>query len=292
MITEQQLQNWARALSETENAKCVSTVALIKKALQEKFGNSVDIFLQGSYKNSTNVRQDSDVDIVVCFTGAYFSDVTRLTDQDRSYHASLDLHDYSFSEFKNDVEKLMRENFLNNVERKNKCIFVKSNSYRVNADVVPCFSFRRLKSPYKTEAEGIQLFSDDGKTMNSFPDQHYKNGCKKNTNTNQNYKSVVRMFKNVKNNLIESEKIDEKFMPSFFLECLVWNVLHHHFDKYSDKDRINNIIEVLWSDMDNVEKSNNYAEVSDLMWLFKGQTLRTPENAKTFLNKAYNLINS
>jgi hypothetical protein len=291
MITDQQLQNWSRALSETENAKCVSTVSLIKKTLQERFGDSVNIFLQGSYKNSTNVRQDSDVDIVVCYNQAYFFDDSALSEHDKNHHTSLKDGDYSFSQFKIDVERALKNKFLNSAERDNKCIFVKGNSYRVKADVVPCFVFNRFNKEYRVEAKGIKLISDKGESIASFPDQHYENGCAKNDITNRNYKAVVRVLKNVRNDLVDNGKIDEKLMSSFFLECLVWNVLHHHFYSQLNKDSINNIIQVLWSDMCDIERADNYAEVSDLMWLFKGQTQRTPEKAKTFLAEAYNLIN-
>lgn len=293
MITEQQLQNWSRALSETENARCVSTVTAIREILQKRFGNSVDVFLQGSYKNSTNIRVDSDVDIVVCYTDAYFSDLSGLSEQDKDHHNRLNIdHDYSFPQFKNDVEVLMREKFPNDVERKNKCIFVKGNTYRVAADIVPCFKFKRFRSPYHIEAEGIKLISDRNKGIESFPSQHYNNGVTKNKNTNTLFKSVIRILKNARNILIDKGIIDKNLIPSFFLECLVWNVPNKHFDKYSNKDQVNSIIEVLWSDMDSEEKINCYAEVSNLMWLFRGQTEKTPEMAKRFIEVSYNLINS
>jgi len=292
MITERQLQNYSRALSETENGKCTHTYIALEKVLKEKFGNSVDIFLQGSYKNSTNIKQDSDVDIVICYTDAYFPDLSMLTEQEKSqYKLSIVTHHYEFSQFKNDVEALMRTNF-GAVERKNKCIFIHGNNYRVNADVVPCFVCKRFSSPYRVETEGVKLISDNGEDIISFPKQHYYNGVHKNKSTNRSFKSAVRVLKNVRNILIDDRIIDIKIMPSFFLECLVWNVLDTHFNEHSIKDTIIKIIEVLWSDMGNIEATNNYAEISDLMYLFRRQPTRTPENAKIFLKSAYNLINS
>jgi tRNA nucleotidyltransferase (CCA-adding enzyme) len=64
-INEDQLKRWATAPSETEETKCQNAVRLITNAIKERFGSDVTVFLQGSYKNRTNVRQDSDVDIVV-----------------------------------------------------------------------------------------------------------------------------------------------------------------------------------------------------------------------------------
>lgn len=292
MITEQQLQNWSKPLSETENARCSSTVASITEILKDEFGAKVDIFLQGSYKNSTNVKQDSDVDIVVCYNEAYFSDLSGLSEQDKNLHkSSTTSHDYSFAQFKNDVEQYLKIQFGTLTERKNKCIRINKNSYRVNADVIPCFVFKRFGSPYYIEAEGIQLLSDNGDTVRSFPKQHYDNGVGKNKNTDQFYKTTVRMIKNCRNHLIDNNQIEEKAMPSFFLECLVWNTPHDYFKKYSHKQVVNDVIKKIYADMSSIETAHNYAEISDLMWLFKGQTSRTVEQAKVFLEKAYDLIN-
>jgi hypothetical protein len=293
MITEQQLQNWSKPLSDSENKRCSATVTSISKVLKDKFGSKVDIFLQGSYKNSTNVKQDSDVDIVVCYKEAYFSDLTGLSEQDKSYHASnISSHDYSFKKFKDDVEQALKTEFGTLVERTNKCVRVNKNSYRVNADVISCFVFKRFRSPYHVEAEGIQLFSDKGDIVRSFPKQHYENGIEKNKNTDQFYKSIVRTIKNCRNHLIDNNFIDDKAMPSFFLECLIWNIPHAHFKKsFSYREKVNNVIKKLYADMSVIETAHEYAEVSDLLWLFKGQSERTPEQAKTFLKKVYALIN-
>lgn len=292
MITDQQLQNWAKPLSETENAKCVVTVASIRKALQDKFGSSVDIFLQGSYKNSTNVKQDSDVDIVVCYKNAFFPETSGLSPQDKALHKMYySDSDYTFAQFKNEVEKVLIVNYPGAVQRKNKCIQITKNSYRVDADVIPCFVHKRFSAATTVSAEGIELVSDDGSRIKSFPKQHYDNGIAKNTSTNQTYKATVRMIKNCRNHLIGSNHIDDKAMPSFFLECLVWNVPHSHFENHTHRQIVNEVIAKVYADMSTLEQAHDYAEVSDLMWLFKGQSARTPEQAKVFLEKTYALIN-
>ena len=292
MITEEQLQNWSKPLSETENARCSATVASITKVLKDKFGSKVDIFLQGSYKNSTNVRQDSDVDIVVCYQDAFFPEISSLSPQDKALHkAYYSTSEYKFSQFKNDVEQVLRNNFSSSVERKNKCIRVNKNSYRVNADVIACFVHKRFSGATTVSVEGIELVSDDGNRVRSFPKQHYENGVEKNKNTDQVYKSIVRTIKNCRNHLIDNNHIDDKAMPSFFLECLVWNVPHPHFKNYTHKEKVNDVLKKLYADMSVVETAHEYAEVSDLLWLFKGQSARTHEQAKTFLEKVYVLIN-
>lgn len=292
MITDQQLQNWARPLSETENAKCVATVASIRKVLQDKFGSSVNIFLQGSYKNSTNVKQDSDVDIVICYKNAFFPEISSLSPQDKALHKTYYSNSaYTFAQFKNEVEKVLVVHYPGAVRRKNKCIRINKNNYRVDADVIPCFVHKRFSEATTVSAEGIELVSDDGSRIKSFPKQHYENGVAKNTSTNQTYKATIRTIKNCRNHLIDSNHIDDKAMPSFFLECLVWNVPQPHFANYTHRQIVNEVIAKVYADMSTLEQSHDYAEVSDLMWLFKGQSARTPEQAKVFLEKIHALIN-
>ncbi len=221
-MLEQQIQNWSRALTETENDKCIKTVASIRKVLEDHFGSKVKVFLQGSYANSTNVRQDSDVDIIVCYGDAYYSDISSLTDQEKIIHnQNWVAHGYEFATFKNDVEFLLQTNFIDSVMRKEKCLSITENTYRVSADVIPCFTHKRFYAPQTLSAEGIQLFTDaDNKTVINFPNQHKINGQTKNQSTNQKYKAVVRILKNCRNHLVDNNRIDEKFMPSFLLESL------------------------------------------------------------------------
>jgi predicted nucleotidyltransferase len=291
-LPEQQIKNWARALSETENSKCIATVSAIRKVLEDSFGSKVKVFLQGSYANSTNVRQDSDVDISVCYRDAYYSDLLFLNDQDRELHEKNRItHGYNFSEFKNDVESVLRSKFGTSVNRKEKCISIIGNTYRVNADVVPCFNLKRFESPYRVTAEGIQLFTDSGSILINFPDHHKANGQEKNKSTGQYYKSIVRILKNCRNNLVENNYINDKFMPSFFLECLVWNVPNINFVGNSYKEVTNNVIRKIYSDMADSILANDYSEINGLNWLFRGQIRRTPEGVKQFLEHAYKIIN-
>jgi len=291
-ISEEQMNRWAKAPSETEEVKCQNAVNRITTAIRKEFGDSVSIMLQGSYKNRTNVKLDSDVDIVVLHTDYFFPDLGNLSDSDKStYHSIYKGSDYTFAQFKNDIQRLLQDEFdYGEIERKNKCIRVKENSYRVNADVVPCFAHRRYRSLDGIEAEGVAFISDDSSRVYSFPEHHYENGVNKNKETEQMYKAIVRILKNVRNDLAEKNIITLDNMPSFYLECLVWNVLSEHFDSNRYHDATRNVIATIWNDMREIEKSNNYAEVSDLKWLFRGNSKITPKQAEDFMQYAWNYI--
>ena len=70
-ISEQQLISWSKPVSISEDQKCQNAIYQVTEALKAKFGNSISIFLQGSYRNNTNVRQNSDVDIVMRYDNAF-----------------------------------------------------------------------------------------------------------------------------------------------------------------------------------------------------------------------------
>ncbi|MBU4350875.1 nucleotidyltransferase [Candidatus Parcubacteria bacterium] len=292
-VTEEQLARWAKPPSETEEEKCQNAVGQITDAIRAKFGNNVSIFVQGSYKNRTNVRLDSDVDIVVRHDGYFFPDVGGMSEVDKQqYWANFNVSTYTFSQFKNDIQSILINKFgATVIERKNKCIMVKGSSQRVNADVVPCFVHKRFKTPSLVETDGIEFVTDAGIHVYSFPEQHYDNGVSKNDSTSRMYKSVVRILKNVRNELVDQNTIAPETMPSFFLECLAWNVLPNtHFLKNTYAEATRAIVATVWNEMGEPEKANNYAEVSDLKWLFRDNQNRTHQQARSFMQHAWDFI--
>src|SRR5215475_3793114 len=84
-IPEDQLDTWSKVGSQTQSKE---TYATIRNALDDKaaaYAGHVDIFLQGSYGNDTNVfGKESDVDIVMQCDRAYFRDLSRLTVAERA----------------------------------------------------------------------------------------------------------------------------------------------------------------------------------------------------------------
>lgn len=293
-VPEEQLIRWAKPPSETEETKSQNTVSRIRKAIIRNFGSKVSIFLQGSYKNRTNVRLDSDVDIVVLYNQVFFSDISALSESDRQiYDIKYKNSNYTFNHFKNDIQHILEDEFdSGGIERRNKCIKVKKNTQRVDADVLPCFVHKRFRTPYSVSAEGIHFFPGDGNEIISFPEQHYENGVQKNTEANGRYKSIVRILKNIRNELIDRGSITDDLMPSFFLECIIWNVLNSTFNKETYLSTTRAIIEKIFMDMSDNNKSNDYSEVSDLLWLFRGQQKRTPQQAKDFMYHARDFLGS
>jgi hypothetical protein len=65
---------------------------------------------------------------------------------------------------------------------------------------------------------------DEHRWVVSYPKQHYAKGHRKETGTNGMYKRTIRMFKAARNYLIGKNAIGGGTAPSYFIECLLYNV--------------------------------------------------------------------
>ncbi|KQO22679.1 hypothetical protein ASF10_09940 [Flavobacterium sp. Leaf82] len=285
---EQQLITWSKPISTTEDQKCQNVISQVTAALKAKFGNKISIFLQGSYRNNTNVKQNSDVDIVMRYDDAYYSDLHRLSESDKAlYNAQKTSAGYSFDQLKADTELALRNVFSSDVKRKNKCIQINGNTNRITADVIPCFVLKRFRNLTTIEAEGIKFYSDENDAIISFPDQHYTNGTRKTNETYRLYKRMVRILKVVNYRLIDDRKISDTLVSSFFIECLVYNVPNEYFMSGNYTQTLKNVIEKIYTDMKN---NAEYKEVSELLWLFSIRTPRTHKDAMNFMQYCWDYL--
>ena len=268
-FSEHQLATWAKPPSDSEKKRCVNAVALIKDAIRNDpvlSRKSIQIFGQGSHQNHTNVRLNSDVDVCVLLKRPFGQN-------------------YTFAKYKNSVEAALRRKFKsNNVTRGDKSIKVKSNSNRVSADVVPAFEYQQNTS------SGIKFYSDTGAAVVNFPRQNEKNGNAKNARTSHRYKRMVRLLKKINYKL----KTDG-YIPSFLVECLVWNVPDSIFQKNSTyADELRGVLYHIYSRTKkgsaHVHLSNEWGEVNELLYLFKGHRKWTKGNAADFAFKAWNYV--
>lgn len=267
LITESKLQTWSSAPSPTEMMRIQHTQELIKSVLKQNlavdqikkdFGLesfNYEVYLQGSYANHTNVKFDSDVDIVVQLKSTHFSDKSQLPDEEKIlYDLNHSNSKYHFVDFKNHVFVALQKSFGGDVEYAPKCLKIHQNTSRVNADVVPALEYRKYKRflslTNEVFVEGIKLFNtDDNSEIINYPKKHLENCESKNTDTDGMFKSMVRILKNMRNVLIDQKKINQKLAPSYFIENLVYNCSSSCFD--SDYSR--NLINILQFVFDAIE---------------------------------------
>jgi predicted nucleotidyltransferase len=247
-ISNQQLEIWSHAPSPTEMQKIQNTRDLIESALAKHFpieqikkeyhlhSFKYEIYLQGSYANHTNVRFDSDVDIVVQLNSVFVPRKNMLDEVQKNLYDSMHSDSlYHFKQFKKDVYLSLIKEFGDKTEWSDKCLNVLANGNRVSADVVPSFQYRIYKKfishTNQEFVEGMRLFntSDDSEIIN-YPKKHIENCQSKNTDTSGKFKDLVRIFKNMKNDLVEHNELGEKTASSYFIENLLYNCSSPCFD--------------------------------------------------------------
>lgn len=198
---------------------------------------NVKIYLQGSYKNDTNIRGDSDVDVIVELIQTFHSNKIELTPAEYQLHESTySTASYQWADFRTDVIAALEAYFGTSYvdQTGNKSLKVLPNSGRLRADVVPVTSYRRYNyfrgdSNHSKELGVLFYHRTTGKEIINYPDHHYRHGVIKHQNTGDQYKKIVRILKNARSYLIDKGILDKKKAPSYFLQSLVYNVPDDHF---------------------------------------------------------------
>lgn len=195
-------------------------------------GNHFEIYLQGSYKNTTNIRGDSDVDVVVQLNQTFVADISEVTPQEQQLYKLLHQNaTYQWNDFRADVLKALQLYYgKNNVDDTgNKSLKLKKTPGRLAADIVPSLQYRkywRFQGIDEPFIEGMKFYTlKENRAVINYPKLHYQNGAYKNQNlANGCYKPVVRIFKNARTYMVERGIIPKDLAPSYFLEGFLYNV--------------------------------------------------------------------
>src|ERR1700720_1385575 len=112
-IPESQLETWSHQGSKTQSAATYSTV---KNALEDSDANytnrNFDVFLQGSYGNDTNIFAESDVDVVICYNGAFYHNISSLpADQQSAFNTAHSKGEYLYDDFKTHAKQALEKAF-------------------------------------------------------------------------------------------------------------------------------------------------------------------------------------
>ena len=230
-IPETELQTWSGQGSAAGSATAYNSVKAAIDASTALASRSIEVYLQGSYRNSTNIRGDSDVDVVVQSDATFYHDLDRLAPAVKeSVRASFAPATYLWDQFREDVRLALIDYYgAGAIIDKSKCITViNPGSSGINADVVPSFTHRfylqgSSVAPYHIDDIAFKT-QREGRLVVNFPKRHYERGVEKNRNTAEEFKPTVRVFKNARSYLVEHGGLGDAVAPSYFLECMLFNV--------------------------------------------------------------------
>lgn len=230
-IPRTQLETWSHQGATVTAQSTHESIRYALKKHEWPAGVKYDDYLQGSYRNLTNIRGNSDVDLVVELTSSFQHDLSALfSSEQQRFYADHGNATYTLSEFKSEVINALQDYYGPSVvEIGNKSIKISAGSNRLAADVVVCMSYRKYQQ-YRSILDqnyvGGIIFDTqtENRRIINFPKVHYDNGAEKNSQTRGNYKSTVRMFKNARSYLINHNSLSPDVAPSYFIECLLYNV--------------------------------------------------------------------
>jgi hypothetical protein len=292
---EATFSSWGAAPGVTERTKCENAERAIKKAIDASAKlntKSIEVFVQGSYANRTNVRQDSDVDVCILYAGTFFPDYTM---SEGLSNAALGFTDesYSYVDFKNDVELALRSYFGSaSVTRGSKAFAVHANTYRIDADVVACFEHRRYLGTVLSYYydSGTQMFPDNGGVVVNWPKQNYSNGVRKNDATGRRFKAVTRIMKRLRNEMVDKGFAAAEPIPSYLIECLVWNVPDGYFGQALYEDEMQSVFAHLWGATKEEAECSEWGEINERKYLFRASQPWTRQQVYAFVDAAWSYV--
>ncbi|MBF0270443.1 MAG: nucleotidyltransferase [Magnetococcales bacterium] len=276
---------WDNPPSDTEEERIQTIANKLKETLHEHpklTCYQIDVIAQGSYRNNTNVRLHSDMDLAVVWEEVlYYKAEGCYLPQLGDTEIPLHTLQQKFLSFKSTLVEVLISNFGQEaVKRGNKAINIKFTlgGHTMSADVVPAIPsvvYRSDNFGSYHKDHGIAIYPDtqpnftllgrQAEPILNFPEQHYRNGVAKNEITSRRYKKVVRILKQLKDKM-EREGIPP--IPSFLLECLVYQCSDELF---MIGENYQWVVEVLWCIKMMTETPNNadpLMEVNGIKQLF------------------------
>jgi hypothetical protein len=294
---EATLRSWVKPPSDNEDNKRNKTEAEIKAALRASANLKpvgYKVYAKGSYANNTNVRLDYDVDIAVECTEFYYHDEVGAAADVKK--AAVDKKfssykgGYTRDEFKNDVEQALVDCYGRSaVKRGNMALRVREKKTTLPADVVPCFEYHYI---YDVNwlgdvqfHKGTRIYPDSGSHIHNWPEQQYDRGVAKNDATGRRYKRMVRALKRLENELVKSGLIEE--LPSFFIECLVYNVPNDCFSHSTYVSDMRDVLRIIFNSTLKKEDCKEWVEVNERKYLFHSSQPWTYQQAHDLADKAW-----
>lgn len=294
-FSEQTLRSWERPASENEEQRISNAIRMIKEAIHSSETlrsrrNNIEVFIQGSYANNTNVRANSDVDVCVMLKKPFYSNYPIGYNRD---NYGFTKGEYSFGEFRRELHNALRGKF-SNVEAGNKSLKISSNSYRVEADAIPTFQYRnyRYNNSFNPDnfVDGVKFYSASNVEVINYPKQHIENGKEKNRITQRRYKRLVRVVKRIRHQMIKENRPIDTAISSFLIECLIWNLPNNIIVIDCPTERLRQTIIYLYNATLNEIKPKDWKEVSNILPLFDSTRKWNISKTNLFLKQMWQFL--
>lgn len=292
---------WAQSPSNSEQERSERVIRAIRTAISRSpklQAKRTLVFVQGSFRNRVNVRQESDVDVGAMLYEYFLAQYPN--GKGNADFGNCDAN-YPFSQFKDELEEALVAYFGRAaVKRGNKAFDIKATQAQVEADVVPLFEFRQYWDHGGYRA-GVALIPDNSsRRIENYPERlldywpstplHYENGIAKNTATSRRFKGLVRILKKLRIELEDPGNAAAAAVPGYLLECLVWKAPNWCFDRDTWEDRVQSVLRFLWQNTKDTALCDKWCEVDEIKYLFHILQPWTREQAHGFIDAAWDYV--
>jgi hypothetical protein len=238
-IPEAQLETWTHLGSVQQSS---ATYQSIKNVLEHSAApyssRRVDSFLQGSYCNDTNIRGDTDVDVVLRTRALFHYNIDALPEPQKAEFKRVypNPAEYRLSDLRKDVVNWLSQQYGGDLDTSGKkALRLRRNGNRRSADILLVAPHKRYtryvgaRPEEQTVVEGVLFITTDGTHIVNYPKQHSDNMTAKHQATNKWLKPTVRIYKNMRNRMLEKGIIKAGVAPSYFIEGLLHSIPAENF---------------------------------------------------------------
>jgi hypothetical protein len=288
---EEKLAGWTGISSPTEQDKQDRTERMVRDAVEAHpafKGYAIEVYVKGSYANKTNVRADSDVDVAVkCNEVMYYEEEKPGTKPSGNPYTGI----WTPQHLRAELKEALVAKFDDQVDNSGSTAFkINSSTARVDADVVPCFDYRYYfaSGGYRS---GARIFKKDLSYLENYSQQQLNNGRTKDDRTKSDYKKAVRIMKRIENLMVANDI--HRVVPSFFVECLVYNCPDEIFRRSTWTDAVKGVICHIWDNLEGDEPADNskrWLEVNECKYLFTSAQDWTRKDGRDFAHAAWNYL--
>ena len=272
-IPEATLASWTKPAFDNEDEKRDDTERTIREAIRGHAvlkGLPINVYAKGSFKNNTNVRRDSDVDVAVELTSIYFPEYADGVDQAATGFQPYD-DAYDVSQFKDHVGEALRGAFGSSaVRRATKVFVVREGSRNLAADVIPCFTYRWYSTAW------------------SYDEGCAKNGPLRTAKRYKRYKRSVRILKRLENKMVEDGA--SPVVASYLIESLVFNVSDSRFCTGTWAGDVRNVLVYVWENTEDIACEQTWTEANGIKFLFHPAQKWTRQQARDFVYAAWQYV--
>ena len=242
------------------------------------------MFAQGSYRNRTNVRAESDVDVCVYCPDPFFFDLP--PGGTAAQFQILVPAAYTFDQYRADVGAALLAHFgARSVQAGRKAFDVHESTNRIAADAVATMEYRRYQ--YGAQPALGTGFLCAGQRIINYPEQHYANGVTKNDATARRFKAVTRIIKRLRYEMVGADVGDAQNVQSFEIESMGWNVPNPLFGALTFREDLMAIVAHIYAKTENDQSCGDWTEVNGIKPLFGPEQFWSRANVRPFLESAW-----